>query len=88
MKTYLECLAIVTILSSGLNNISLYPSLLHINFFMNKDVNKIYLHFTMLKGIFNHLFLIATNEMDKVLWTSKIIELATAFYLLNYTVVQ
>ena len=55
---------------------------------MNKDVGKIYLHFAMLKGIFNHLFLIATNEMDKVLWTSKIIELATAFYLLKYTVIQ
>ena len=52
---------------------------------MNKDVGKIYLHFAMLKGIFNHLFLIATNEMDKV-WRSKIIELATAFYLLKYTV--
>ena len=54
---------------------------------MNKDVGKIYLHFAMLKGIFNHLFLIATNEMDKV-WRSKIIELATAFYLLKYTVIQ
>ena len=52
---------------------------------MNKDVSKIYLHFAMLKGIFNHHFLIATNEMDKV-WRSKIIELATAFYLLKYTV--
>ena len=52
---------------------------------MNKDVGKIYLHFAMLKGNFNHLFLIATNEMDKV-WRSKIIELATAFYLLKYTV--
>ena len=58
--------AIVTILSSGLNDISLYPSILPINLFMNKDVNKIYLHFTMLKGIFNHLFLIATDELDKV----------------------
>ena len=41
----------------------------------------------MLNGIVNHLFLIATDEMDKV-WRLKIIELATAFYLLKYTVIQ
>ena len=54
---------------------------------MNKDVSKIYLYFSMLNGIVNHLFLIATDEMDKV-WRLKIIELATIFYLLKYTVIQ